>query len=86
MTKAKCEITTNDKKVYFFALKEFLSRHYHIIHKKWFNRGIESKQNSLYAACIKKNGIQINDTVYTSKEKEMIIFSTKHSPPSNVYY
>ena len=36
-------------------------------------------------------GIQINNTVYTSKEKNYKFSSkkpsaTKHSPPSNVYY
>ena len=44
-----------------------------------------------YAACMEKKGIQMNNTVYTSKEKNYEFSSkkpsaTKHSPPSYVYY
>ena len=50
-----------------------------------------TKQNSSLCSLHGKIGIQMNNTVYTSKEKNYEFSSkkpsaTKHSPPSNVYY
>ena len=50
-----------------------------------------TKQNSPLCSLHGKIGIQMNNTVYTSKEKNYGFSSkkpsaTKHSPPSNVYY
>ena len=51
-----------------------------------------TKQNSSLCSLLGKMGIQMNDTVYTSKEKKNNKFllkkpsATKRSPPSNVYY
>ena len=49
------------------------------------------KQNSSQCSLHGKIGIQMNNAVYTSKEKNYQFSSkkpsaTKHSPPSNVYY
>ena len=49
-----------------------------------------AKQNSSLCSLHGKIGIQMNNTVYTSKEKNYQFSSkkpsaTKHSPPSNVY-
>ena len=48
------------------------------------------QSNSLYSL-LGEIGIQMNNTVYTSKEKNCEFSSkkptaTKHSPPSNVYF
>ena len=50
-----------------------------------------TKQNSSLCSLHGQIGIQMNNTVYTSKEKKCEFSSkkssaTKHSPPSNVYY
>ena len=50
-----------------------------------------TKQNSSLCSLHGKIGIQMNNTVYTSKEKNYHFFpkkpsATKHSPLSNVYY
>ena len=50
-----------------------------------------TKQSSSLYSLHGKIGIQMNNTVYTSKEKKHEFSSkkpsaTKHSPPSNVYY
>ena len=50
-----------------------------------------TKQSSSLCSLHGKIGIQMNNTVYTSKEKNYEFSSkkpsdTKHSPPSNVYY
>ena len=74
-----------------------MSKYGYKIHNSLFNRsfGINMKhfttQNSSLCSLRGKLGIQINNTVYTSKEKNSQLSSkkpsaTKHSPPSNVYY
>ena len=50
-----------------------------------------TKQSSSLCSLHGKIGIQMNNTVYTSKEKNYEFSSkkpsaTKHCPPSNVYY
>ena len=50
-----------------------------------------TKQNSSLCSLLEKIGIRINNTVYTSKEKNYEFSlkkpsATKHSPPSYVYY
>ena len=50
-----------------------------------------TKQSCSLRSLHGKKGIQMNNTVYTSKEKIYEFSSkkpsaTKHSPPSNVYY
>ena len=51
-----------------------------------------AKQNSSLCSLQCKIGIQMNDTVYSSKQKKYQISlkkqpsATKHSPLSNVYY
>ena len=50
-----------------------------------------TKQRSSLYSLHRKIGIQMNNTVYTSKEKNLEFSSnkpsaTKNSPPSNVYY
>ena len=50
-----------------------------------------TKQIRSLCSLHEKIGIQMNNTVYTSKEKNYEFSSkkpsaTKHSPPSNVYY
>ena len=44
-----------------------------------------AKQNSSLCNLHGKIGIQMNNTVYTSKQKNYLPSATKHSP-SNVYY
>ena len=74
-----------------------MSQYGHRLHKSWFNRwfGITlkhfTKQSCSLCSLHGKIGIQKNNTVYTSKEKNYEFSSkkpsaTKHSPPSNVYY